>query len=94
MSLKSKISSAITLGFAVAAFAVIGSAQEAPKTQDDNGQKMERKHGRGGHKGMHGGKGRRGFGGMRGGFGLRGIELTDAQKAQIRQIHEGGAFER
>jgi protein CpxP len=88
MSLKSKFSSTITLGFALGAFAVVGSAQEAPKTQDENGQKIERKHGRGGHKGMRGGKGRHGFGGMRGGFGLRGIELTDAQKEQVRQIHE------
>jgi periplasmic protein CpxP/Spy len=85
MSLKSKFSSVITLGFAVAAFAVVGLAQDT-KVQDDNEQKMERKHGRGGHRGMRGkGDGMRG---MRGGFGLRGIELTDAQKDQIRQIHE------
>ena len=85
MSLKSKFSSVITLAFAVAAFATFTVAQDAPKTQDDN-QKLER------HRGMHGDKaGRHGgrHGGMRGGmFGLRGIELTDAQKEQIRQIHE------
>jgi protein CpxP len=90
MSLKSKISSAITLGFAVAALAVVGSAQEAGKTQDDGNQKLER-HRDG--SGRHGGRGKRGkfgrHGGMGGGmFGLRGIELTDAQKEQIRQIHE------
>jgi periplasmic protein CpxP/Spy len=85
MSLKSRFSSAITLVFAAAAFAVVGLAQEAPKTQDDSHQKLERHHGmRGDKAGRHGGKR-----GMRGGmFGLRGIELTDAQKEQIRQIHE------
>ena len=89
MSLKSKFSSAITLGFAVAALAVVGSAQDSTKVQDDSGQKIERKHGRGGHRGMGRGKGDgHGARGMRGGFGLRGIELTDAQKDQIRQIHE------
>src|SRR5688572_28244081 len=86
MSLKSKFSSAITLGVAVAAFAVVGSAQDTPKTEDNSGQKMERKHGRGEHRGMRRGKGGRHGMGM--GFGLRGIELTDAQKEQIRQIHE------
>ena len=88
MSLKSKFSSAITLGFAVGAFALVGVAQEAAKTQDDKTQKMEH---RGDHRGMRGDKAGRhgGMRGMRGGmFGLRGIELTDAQKEQIRQIHE------
>ncbi len=85
MSLKSKISSAITLAFAVAAFATFTVAQDAAKTQDDSNQKMEH---RGGHRGMGGDKAGR-HGGMRGGmFGLRGIELTDAQKEQVRQIHE------
>ncbi len=89
MSLKSKISSAITLAFAVTAFAVFGSAQDAPRTQEDKGQKMESEHERGEHRGMHGERGGR-HGGMRGGgmFGLRELNLTDAQKAQIRQIHE------
>lgn len=87
MSLKSKFSSAITLGFAVAAFAVVGAAQDATKTQDEKGQKIEREHRRDGHRGMRRGKGgRHGMGGV--GFGLRGIELTDAQKEQIRRIHE------
>src|SRR5689334_22921335 len=84
MSLKSKISSGLTLAFAVVAFATFASAQEAAKTED-NAQKFERgEH----HRGMHGERGER-HGGMRGGmFGLRGINLTDAQKEQIRQIHE------
>jgi Spy/CpxP family protein refolding chaperone len=85
MSLKSKISSTFTLAFAVVAFATFASAQEAAKTGEDNSQKFARgEH----HRGMHGEKGGR-HGGMRGGmYGLRGIELTDAQKEQIRQIHE------
>ena len=87
MSLKSKFSSAITLAFAVAALAVVGSAQEAVKTQDDSTQKLERHRDGSGRHGKRGGHGR--HGGMRGGmFGLRGIELTDAQKEQIRLIHE------
>jgi protein CpxP len=87
MSLKSKFSSAITLVFAIAAFAVFGSAQDAPKA--DDGQKLDRKAHRGErHRGMRGGKYGR-HGGMRGGmFGLRGIELTDAQKEQVRLIRE------
>src|SRR5205809_7507551 len=84
MSLKSKISSAFTLAFAVAAFATFASAQDA-KTQDGP-QKFE-----GGehHRGMRGDKGGR-HDGMRGGgmAAFRGIEFTDAQKEQLRQIHE------
>lgn len=88
MSLKSKFSSVITLAFAVVALAGFTAAQDAPKTQDDSQklEKFERKGER--HRGMRGGNFGR-HGGMRGGmFGLRGIELTDAQKEQIRQIHE------
>lgn len=47
-------------------------------------------HGKGwGHRGDRGGRGRRGaFGkGMRGGM-FRGIELTEDQKARMKQIHE------
>src|SRR5689334_15662350 len=39
MSLRSKFSSALTLAFAVVGFGVVVSAQETPKTQDDNLQK-------------------------------------------------------
>ena len=87
MSLKSKISSVVTLAFAVVAFATFASAQDAAKTQEDGSQKVGRER----HRGMHGDKmGRRGgFRGMGGGmFGLRGLNLTDAQKEQVRQIHE------
>ena len=84
MSLKTKISSTITLAFAIVAFATFVSAQDAVKTGEDNTQKLE-KH----RDGRHGGRGYGRHDGMRGGmFGLRGIELTDAQKEQIRQIYE------
>ena len=87
MSLKSKLSSAITLAFAVAAFAVVGSAQDAAKTQEDGAQKQERRA-RGEHRrGMRDGKMGR-HGGMRGMRGLHALNLTDAQKEQVRQIHE------
>ena len=84
MSLKSKISSIFTLAFAIVAFTTFASAQEAAKT-DDNVKKFEH----GGHKrGMHGERDGRHGGGMRGMHGFRGIEFTDAQKEQLRQIHE------
>jgi protein CpxP len=86
MSLKSKLSSVITLAFATVALTTFAVAQEKPKTED-NAQKLE-KHERGfGRHGMRGMRGGRG-GEFRGMHGLRGIELTDAQKEQIRQIHE------
>ena len=88
MSLKSKFSSVFTLAFAVAAFGVVGSAQDttpAPK-EDKKFEKRERGLRHDGERGFRGDKGLRG--GMRGGFGLHAIELTDAQKEQIRQIHE------
>jgi periplasmic protein CpxP/Spy len=90
MSLRSKLSSVLTLAFAVVALTTFVSAQDAPKTQDENLQKRER----GVRHGEHGGRAMKGERGMRGGrhgggmFGLRGIELTDAQKEQLRLIHE------
>lgn len=87
MSLRSKLSSVFTLAFALVAFTTFASAQEAPKTQDDSGRKAgkhERGFRHGGERGMHGGR----HGGFRGMRGLHGIELTDAQKEQIRSIHE------
>jgi protein CpxP len=91
MSLKSKLSSLFTLAVAVTAFGVVVSAQETAPAPKDDSQKIERHRGmRGDKAGRHGGRdGFRGGHGMRGGmFGLRGIELTDAQKDQIKQIHE------
>jgi Spy/CpxP family protein refolding chaperone len=85
MSFKNKLFSALTMAFAVVAFSTFAMAQETTKTDSDNIQKREWRKG---------GK-RDGFGkgfrrGGRGGFmrDLRGIELSDAQKQQIRTIME------
>jgi Spy/CpxP family protein refolding chaperone len=87
MSLKSKLSSVLTLAFAVIAFTTFVSAQDTTKPQDDNARKAERGFRHGGERGDRGGRGM--HGGHRGGmFGLRGIELTAAQKEQLRSIHE------
>ena len=90
MAIRSKIFSSLTLVFAIGAFSVFATAQESTTAPKD-GKKTERgdrkfgKRGgefdRGGMRGHHGGRG------MGMGF-LRGIELTDAQKEQIRAIHE------
>ena len=75
MSLGTKFFAGI---FAVSAFAVASYAQDAKPDTKADGTKVERKHDRG----MFGGKfGRIGRGG------LFGIELSDAQKEQIRKIH-------
>ncbi|HKP71146.1 MAG TPA: Spy/CpxP family protein refolding chaperone [Pyrinomonadaceae bacterium] len=84
MSLKSKLSSVLTLAFAVVAFTAYASAQDLAKPQEDGARKSERGYRHGGERG-----GRGMHGGHRGGmYGLRGIELTDAQKEQLRLIHE------
>lgn len=84
MSLKNKLSSVITLAFAIVAFTTFASAQDAAKPQDET-QKLERKgeFKRGMHRGKFGHRGMRG--GMRG---LHRLNLSDAQREQIRQIHE------
>lgn len=87
MSLKNKFIPAITLAVAVGAFSTFASAQTttAP-SQQDGVQKQEKREKkgfsrRGGFdKGMRGGKS-----GM---HGFRGINLTDAQKEQLRTIME------
>lgn len=86
MFTKSKLSylfSASALVFAFSAFAAAQATPETPKTDGQKAEKMERRGfgKRGGHHGgmRHGGRGM--------GF-LRGIELTDAQKEQIRSIRE------
>ena len=85
MSLKSKLSSVLTIAFAVVAFSAYASAQDVQKTQDDKAaRKAERGFRHGGERGMRGGR----HDGFRGMHGLRGIELTDAQKEQLRLIHE------
>lgn len=83
MSIKTRLSSLITIALAVFAFAAIASAQDnSTTTQPDNSQKQERNWGK--HRGGEG------FGGMRRGgmWELQGLNLTDAQKAQIKSIHD------
>ena len=101
MSLKNKLFSGFTLAAAVFAFSAIGMAQEVTTTTTttDKTEKVKgdhRGHGkRGMGRGEFGGKfgrgGHRGMGmmGMRGGMGMfRFIELTEAQKTQLKAIHE------
>jgi Spy/CpxP family protein refolding chaperone len=86
MSLKNKFFSVVTSAAAVAAFAVFASAQETPAPTKDNVEKQETRVRKEMKRGEHA-KGMRDK--HRGGFpGLRGIELTDAQKEQLRAIHE------
>ena len=71
---------------AIALAASIAIAQSV-KTDRGNGQRPqgEWQHGRGGEEGE-----KHGWGGMRGGF-LSQLNLTDDQKAKIKQIHESFA---
>ncbi|MDQ3800651.1 MAG: Spy/CpxP family protein refolding chaperone [Acidobacteriota bacterium] len=92
MSLKRKILTGITSGLAVVALGSFAMAQDnrsntTPQQQDE--QKSERKAWKRGGEGKRGGGFRRG--GHGGGFGMRGLRelnLTDAQKEQIRGILE------
>jgi Spy/CpxP family protein refolding chaperone len=91
MSLKNKILTTAALTLAVGAFSTLTSAQTGgDSTTDSNVQKQERREGRGFGKRGGFGKGMRGDkrGGKFGMRGLRGIELTDAQKEQVRAIME------
>lgn len=86
MRLRSKLMSLAAGAVLVTGFAGAVAAQTTDEGGKKEGQKFER---RGGKDGF--GKGMRGKGGMRamrgGGMrGLRGIDLTDAQKEQIRGI--------
>jgi len=82
MSLKNRLFAGI---FVVSAFAVAGSAQETKEVPKEGAVKAERKA-----RGVEGremrGKGRHGD---RMGHGIRGIDLTDAQREQIKKIREG-----
>jgi periplasmic protein CpxP/Spy len=87
MSLKNKFFSIITLAFAVGAFSTFAAAQDTTKTDTDTIQKQENRELR---KGKRDGIGE-GFRGGKGGEmmrGLRELNLTDAQKTQIRTIME------
>ncbi|MGB7202390.1 MAG: Spy/CpxP family protein refolding chaperone [Pyrinomonadaceae bacterium] len=92
MSLKFKFISTLTVAGLIAAFSSVSTAQDtkadAPSTAPNKAEKPFKGH-RGGF-GKFGGKGvggkKHGRHGMRG-F-MRGIDLTDAQKEQIRGIRE------
>ena len=91
MSFKNKLFSVLTLAVAMVAFSVFTFAQD-DKTTTTTTDKVDHA-GKRGDRGFGKRKGGRvGFEGRRGGFGmmggLRGINLTDAQKAQIKSIHE------
>ncbi len=98
MSLKNKLVSTFTLGAAVFAFSAIGMAQEVTTTTPapDKVEKVKGDHRGHGKRGMGRGEfgGKFGRGGQRGMMGHRGmgmfrfIELTEAQKTQLRTIHE------
>lgn len=81
MSLKFKFISVFASALLLGSFVVAASAQETPQPSKDSVEKsgkLERKE-----------FGRRGPGGGRHAMrGLMGIDLTEAQKAQIKQIHE------
>lgn len=85
MSLKNKLFAGVV---AVSALTVAGMAQDTKVVTKDGEAKVERKGGKF-DRGMRGHKGGPGMrGGHRGMGGLRGITLTDAQKEQMKQIHE------
>ena len=94
MALRKKFFTTTTLAVALGAFGMIASAQttETPAADGTKVEKGDRKGGfgkRGGKFGKRGGMRHGGGHGMRGGMGmLRGIELTDAQKEQIKAIRQ------
>lgn len=77
--------SGLALAGAFALTGVVGLAQQAGQGQQNEQPRGERGWGREGHKGGFGREGRGDFGG--GFFGER-LNLTDAQKEQMRQIAE------
>ena len=86
MRLRSKLMSLAAGAVLVTGFAGAAAAQTTDEGGKKEGQKYERRGGKDGFgKGM---RGKGGMRGMRGGrmLGLRGIDLTDAQKEQIRGI--------
>ena len=92
MSLKSTFISILTVGAGVVVFSTAGFSQDDKTTTTtttpekiERPNKGERKLGREGFEGRHGKHGR-----MGGDHGiLRGINLTDAQKLQLKAIREG-----
>lgn len=91
MSLKQKLVSTITLVFAIAAFTTFASAQNTT-TQTQNSVKKQQKSERGNFERREGGrrfgKEKHGRGGDRMMHGLNRLNLTDAQKTQIKSLME------
>lgn len=92
MSFKQKFATAIAAGFAVVSFSAFASAQtdNGARPSQDSTERRERRERRGGFGKHHDGEGR---GGHRrgGGMGMRELaqlNLTDAQRQQIRAIME------
>lgn len=87
MAIKTRIIPIFTTIFAVAAFAAGALAQDTPVNPPTDGppkaDRMQRRQGR-----EHRKFGRPEMGPGRGMHGLRGIELTDAQKQQLKAIYE------
>ncbi|HWW77832.1 MAG TPA: Spy/CpxP family protein refolding chaperone, partial [Pyrinomonadaceae bacterium] len=80
---------------ALALAAPVALAQTAGTEQGQQKQEGTRgggRHGKGGHRGGHGRRGGGEWGGRGGGRhfggGLRGVELTDAQKASMKQLRQ------
>lgn len=87
MSLRNKIITTAAMALAVGAFSTFSAAQTAPQSSDSDVQRKERGEGRRGGfgRGMRGDKRGGGKFALRG---LRGLNLTDAQKEQVRTIME------
>lgn len=85
MSLKSKFISGFASALVVGSMAAFAVAQDTQAPVKEDNVKKER-----GFKkfGKRGGPHRKGGHKFRGGKGFHGIELTDAQKEQIKQIHQ------
>lgn len=91
MSYKQKIGSLVAAGFAIVSFSAFASAQDTTTTQsNDSMQKQERRERRGFGKrdGEKRGGRHLGGGGKMGMRGLRELNLTDAQRQQVREIME------
>ncbi len=90
MSFKQKIASAIVTGFAVVSFSAFASAQDSTNQTQDSMQKQEKRERRGYGKRGEGRMGKEGrgkhHGGRMGMRHLRELNLTDAQKLQVRDI--------
>ncbi|MEO8648939.1 MAG: Spy/CpxP family protein refolding chaperone [Acidobacteriota bacterium] len=87
MSFKNTFTSVIASAIALTAFAGLSYAQDASAAPKADGQKQEKLDRKGDRRGNMGRRGI-GHGGHRGFPGLRAIQLTDAQKEQVRLIHE------